>query len=783
MSFAARHVKAPISVALIALGAVNTLQVASAQQADAASSGQIEEIVVTATQRSEKLKNVPASISVLGGRDLEERHIVDYDDIARSVPGVSFVAHGGTGEEDIEIRGIGSTNGSSTVGVYIDNIPIITTIGHNGIIQPKFLDLNRVEVLRGPQGTLFGASSEGGTIRLITNQPDLENYFGSLKADLSGTDHGGVNYDGQAIVNVPVVPGKFALRGAFEYGDDSGWVDHYNSAGVLDKPGVNDERNEVARITGKFQPSDDLTVTPAVFFQRIKDADSPAFVSSLGLYKTNQALAEPVRDTMFIPSLTINKDLGFAMLTSVTSYYWRQNSRQSDGTFFNSGAVAQDVLDPVFPQHKQENDTILANIVSPVYATQTYNTETQEVRLASPSKEDSGLPFSWVVGLYYQDQASTHRDYEPAPGFSAAFEKIYGVNINQSYLGSPDDPHLWDGDLMWQTSERNDARQYAAFGQVDFDVTAKFHGSAGLRYTYARESFTQLGYGYFDAGNAGTLGIPYSQNAHFYAATPKFSATYDISEDTTAYATAAKGFRLGGATTPNENTLCLQGFKVLGINDPPRTYGPDKLWSYEAGAKSSLLNKTLSVSGDAYYIQWTQIQQSISIPICGGSLNTNVGDAEAYGGEMEVRYKPTEIPGLTIGANGGVEHAVITSTINAKTAAVGQKVLFTPDWSASISADYTWPLTAEILAFVRGDYNWIGRAHGSFRQSDPNFSNPQYGVINASVGVDVDALQVALYAKNLTNDQTIIQKPHDNGIIKGYTVRPLTVGMTVSKQF
>jgi outer membrane receptor protein involved in Fe transport len=750
--------------------------------ADAANS-QIEEVVVTATRRSEKLKDVPASISVLSGADIEAKHILSYDDIARSVPGVSFVAHGGTGQEDIEVRGIGSTTGNSTVGVYIDDIPIITTIGHNGIVQPKFLDLNRVEVLRGPQGTLFGASSEGGTIRLITNQPDLESFSGSVKMDLSGTDHGGVNYDGQAIINVPIVPGKFAIRGAFEYGDDSGWIDHYNLSGNLDKTGVNDERNEVARITGRLQPSDDLTLTPALYFQRIKDADSPAFVESLGLFKENQRIAEPVRDTMFIPSLTINKDLGFATLTSVTSYFWRQNARQSDGTYFNSGAVAEYVLDPVFPQYKKQNDTILANIISPVRFNQTYNTETQEIRLASPSKADSGLPFSWVVGLYYQDQASTHRDYEPAPGFSAAFEKIYGVDINQSYLGSPTDPHLWDGDLMWMTSERNSQRQYAAFGQFDFDVTPQLHGSAGIRYTYARESFTQLGAGYFDLGNAGTLGVPYSQNARFYAPTPKFSVTYDFSDTTTAYATAAKGFRLGGATTPNDNDLCLQGFKLLGINDPPKTYGPDKLWSYEAGAKSLLLDKQLSVSGDAYFIQWTQIQQSVSIPICGGALNTNVGDAEAYGGELEVQYKPAEIPGLTLGMNAGVEHATITSTINASTAAVGQKVLFTPDWTASFSADYTWKLQGDMFAFVRGVYNWVGRSHGSFYQGDPNYSDPQYGVLDGSVGVDFDLWEISLYGKNITNDQTIIQSPHDNGTIKGYTVRPLTVGMTVSRQF
>ena len=771
------------STALIALLLGSAAQAADGDQAPPPSSGQIETVTVTAQKRTQDLKDVPVSVSVLGGAELADHHIVDYEDISREVPGVSFVSHGGTGQDNIEIRGVSSTVGSSTVGIYIDDVPIITANGYDGAVQPKLLDIDRVEVLRGPQGTLYGASSEGGTIRFLTNQPNLDDYSTSLISDISGTAHGGFNYDQQGVQNVPIVPGIFAVRVAAEYGDNSGWISNYGLDGHLNKTDVNDERNIVFRLTGKYQPSDDLTITPAIFAQRIKDSDSPNFIPALGLYNQDKLVDEPIRDTMFIPSLTIKKNLGFADLTSISSYFWRQDSRQADGTFFNSAALAQFFLDPAYPQFQHQNDTILANAPSPVKFTDTFNTETQEFRLSSRPKSENSLPISWVAGLYYSNQSWTHRDYEPIDNFSQDFQSIYGFDINQSVLGVPGQPNIWNNNVVWFVSDRNDVRQYAAFGQVDYDILPSLPGSAGIRYVYARESFTESGGGFFDAGNAGTTGTPYSQNARFYAPTPKFSLTYDITDSTTAYATIAKGFRLGGATTPNDNAACLAGFQTLGINGAPTTYGPDQLWSYEAGTKALLMNKTLSINADGYYIDWQKIQQTITIPICGGAFNSNVGDAEAYGAELEVRYKPPVAPGLTLGLNATGEHAVITSTVNASTAAVGDKVLYTPDWTATVNANYDWQISDKLGAFIRADYDWVGRSHGSFQRTDPNFNNQQYAVLNASVGIDTGSLQISLYAKNLANDQTIIQRPQINSVIEAYTVRPLTVGLTIAKQF
>ena len=780
----------------------------TAQTTTRTSSGQLEQIVVTANKRTEEAKDVPIAISVVGGTELEEHHVVDYDDVTRSMPGISFGAGGGFGQTNIEIRGISSTTGSATVGIYLDDVPITTRNTYDGAEQPKLLDIERVEVLRGPQGTLYGASSEGGTIKFITNQPDLTQFSASIVSELSGTEHGSVNYEEQGVVNYPVVDDMFALRAAIEYGDNSGWIDRYAAEdtflnngssvllgkGPLTTPGVNDEREFAFRLTGKYQVDPDLVITPSIFIQRVKDSDGNDFYPLIGLYQQTAGVTQFDRDTVFLPSVTINDNLGFANLTSVTSYYWRQNSRQTDGTFYNDTIFATVFLDNDFPQHQAQNDALIGTLPSPVTYQTTYGTMTQEIRLTSPPPSPGGLPFKWVAGLYYSNQWDTHRDYEISPGLQAAFQSIYGVPIGiadstlpnnpATYIpiDSPTNPNLYANDLIYFAASRYDERQYAAFGQIDFDIMPTLHGSAGLRYDYARVSYTNVGGGFYDLGNIS----PYSQNSKFYPLTPRFSLTYDLSDTSSIYATAAKGFRLGGPTGPTPvgpNNSCTQDYIDNGITNPPTSYDPDKLWSYELGTKALMFSNTLSVNAAVYYIDWEGIQQTIDLPICGFNFTSNVGNAESYGFESEVLYKPPFVPGLIVGLTGGGERAYIVSTNNPNTAAVGENVLNTPSWTLTLKGDYNWDIRPDITAFIRSDYDVVGQSNGSFKITDPNFHDPAYGVLNASLGLDFGSVQVSLFAKNMLDNQTIIQRPQINTVITGYTVRPMTAGLNVAAQF
>jgi len=242
----------------------------------------LEEIVVTAQKRKENLQKIPISVTALSAAQLQKEHIRDYDDLSRAVPGLSFGAGGSEGLTNIEIRGVSSTSGSATVGLYLDDVSITTKNFYDGAAQPKLFDIDRIEVLRGPQGTLYGASSLGGTIRFVTPQPDMTRFFGNVSQDVSGTFHGGLNYIDTAVVNLPIIPEKLALRASIGYSRDSGWIDQYpaldaTSAGSPLRNGVNHEEAFSTRLTVKWIANDDLTVTPSVFYQKDSTGDNSAF--------------------------------------------------------------------------------------------------------------------------------------------------------------------------------------------------------------------------------------------------------------------------------------------------------------------------------------------------------------------------------------------------------------------------------------------------------------------------------------------------------------------------
>jgi iron complex outermembrane receptor protein len=764
----------------------------------------LDEVVVTARKREENLRDVPLSIGVLDGAAIDNLHVQDMEDITRILPGISFASHqngpAGQGQDNITIRGISSTVGNPTVGIYLDEIPLIALTGYEGQIEPRPVDISRVEVLRGPQGTLYGASSEAGTVRFVTPDADTQSFSSRFREDVSYTKHGSINYDTQGVVNLPVIDGVFGLRVSAEYGSDSGYINNYalegslsastDYAGALVRSGTNSDTNTAIRIKGLWNITDNVSITPAMLYQRYAAGDNATFIPAVGEYEQFNQVTGSDRDTLIVPSLTLKAGLGFADLTSVTSYVGRSVNRFTDGTYFNSAAISEFYLDgattPPYTNHEYGNDYILGNLPSPVDFTDHFNTWTQEIRLASPADQQF---VHWVAGVYANDQQVDHLDSEPINGISATFQNIYGYGINADPILNPSlgtttpNANFWTHDVVWQVFDHNDTTQYAVFGQVDIDVLPNLHLGLGDRYVKATEKFAETGFGFFEFGNDGTNGSVYSQKASFSTSTPKFTLTYDINAQATVYASAGKGFRLGGATTPNTNAACVAGLQQLGDASAPMTYGPDHLWSYEFGTKSLLFQKTLSVNAAVYYIDWTAIQQSIVIPICGGQFNANVGDAKAIGAELEVRYKPSFVPGLVLSTNFGGEHAYISSTINASTAAVGQDVLYTPDFTASVLADYGFPINGHLNGFVRGDYEYTGKSFGSFQVTSSQYINPAYDVVNMNVGVAFDRYEVALYAKNLFDDRTVLQSPQINSVIQGYSLRPQTIGMTFQAKF
>ncbi|MEI9985749.1 MAG: TonB-dependent receptor [Aliidongia sp.] len=564
----------------------------------AKNSSQIEEITVTAEKRTEDVRDVPASISVLSGADIEAQHITDITDLTRSVPDLSFSGNAGQGPglSNLEIRGISSAAGSATVGVYLDDVSMTTrNLYTDGSAEPLFFDVARIEVLRGPQGTLYGASSMGGTIKFVTNQPDLDSWGGSVYSTVSGTDHGGVNFTQNGVLNVPIIKGELALRIGAEFINNDGYIDQVSpSTGAVIAPGINTEHGQALHLSLKWQPDPSLTVTPALWYQRVSTGDIDNSYLNLPLDETAKLVREPGNDRLLVPSVTVNKDLGFADVTSVTSYFYRNFDRTQDATTSDVPYLASQIPNPALA-------AVVAGLPAAAYLNTTVRQYSEELRIASKPYDPNGtgLPITWVAGLYYADEHTTTSDTEPVIGINAAFAS-FGENVNNPNDIAYGYPGDFPGESSYISNRRYDTRQYAVFGEGNYYLSPTLRVTAGLRYLYARDNLNRVG----DAWYVGGLTLD-SSTERSYAATPKFAVTWDVTPDETLYANAAKGFRLGGPNRPvpidGETIADLQ---TLHLAAAPANYAPDSLWNYEIGSKSRFFDNRLSVDVTGFYIDW-----------------------------------------------------------------------------------------------------------------------------------------------------------------------------------
>jgi outer membrane receptor protein involved in Fe transport len=831
-----RRINSPLAAQILGVAAIAAPLTVGAATSDVATGvdgesapNELQEIIVTAQKRTEDIKNIPFSVSAISGAELAEHHVADYDDITRTVPGIGFQAGPGPGLDNIEIRGVSSTSGSATVGIYIDEVSVtVSNSLYDGAVQAKLFDLERIEVLRGPQGTLYGASSMGGTIRFITKQPDLNSFSATVSTDLSGTHHGGFNNDEYGILNIPVIDDVFALRIGVDLANESGYIDHYiptpsgagpdgsilepgtnDSTGVRGERGVNDVRTQVFRVVGKYAAPDDWTITPAYLWQRVATSDTNIFYPDIGLYDQDKRVAEPYTDDLNLPSLTVTKSFGWAELTSVTSYFKRDFRRTTDGTLYNSNIFANSYVvgglssatnpptPPATAQQIYETQTVLGFLASPAGYDARTEQFSQELRLSSKSTSIAGVGTNWTAGLYFANQRRRFLDDEYIPGLQTTFQNIYGYGIYtpQSVVGpsyyaatAAYPAESFANDLIYYGHLYPKQKQIAPFVDVGFEITPSLKGTVGVRYVSAKSTE------FVNSGGFYSYGLPatYNVNENFSATTPKFSLDYALNASSNLYATIAKGFRLGGPTgpvpayepngpPPATPGTCDTDYRTFGLTGAPDEYQSDSLWSYELGSKGRYLDNRLSINAAVYAINWTAIQQTINLPTCGFNFTTNVGDAKIYGSELEVRALVT--PNMTLSLNAGSTHAYITS-VSAEGSGIvypGEWVLNVPLYTVTPSFDYDAPVDDRMSVFVRGDFPYTGRSRGYFDSSGlPHVFQPGYGIVNMSVGFKREKLSVSLYVKNLLNWKNIIQYPSVNSVQEGYTVRPATFGITAT---
>jgi len=793
-----RFIQSASRLAFAFLGASLATRAISAEETAPATAGQpgaatLEEIVVTSQRREEKLQDVPISISAYTQESLDLQGVRNIDDIARLTPGVSFTRTDQRNGQasNIAIRGISSSAGASTTGIYIDDTPIqIRTLGYSSFNPyPQVFDLERVEILRGPQGTLFGAGSEGGTVRFITPQPSLTRTSSYARSQFDYTQDGGPSYELGAAFGAPIVDGKLGFRVSAWYRRDSGWVDRVDWNRATLQPTTtltsnsNSQNTVAVRAALTFAPTDDLSLTPSVFYQDSRLHDTPFFWESLsnpdnGTFDNGNAIATPSSDRFYLPALKIEWQLGPMSLVSTTAYFNRKNRQINDYSAFEAGLWAGD---PYFPP----------GFNAPTFQQNQQSNLTQELRLQS-SNPDARI--NWVMGGFYSHARQTAEQLVQDTFLPNLFQQVTGVPFQAAFgQGLVNGLYTFVADPIISRDE-----QIALFGQADVKLTDHLTLTAGLRGSKTKvEANAQyrgpvVGPPVSDAGSQSEKPV-----------TPKGGLTYKFDGDNMVYATAAKGFRIGGYN-PKVGLPCGPQLAGLGLFDPtgapaaPKLFNSDSVWSYEVGSKNTLFEHRLQLSSSVYYIDWKNIQQLIALNSCGFQFVTNVGAANSRGFDLQAQAQLTN--DLSLGLAIGYTDAKYDQTVKAGPAATsnlvtsGDRIAGSP-WNGDVSAQYNFKLARTYDGYARLDYQYQSRQNDLTAANDPAngtynpvniFIQPQTSLLSARVGARWSGMDLSIFGNNLLNSDTILAQTASLGsptLYQRATFRPRTFGVTAMYRY
>jgi outer membrane receptor protein involved in Fe transport len=749
------------------------------------SSDEIEVVKVTAQKRKEDPAKVAMSISAVTGAQLQAEHIRDITDLTRAVPNISFTAASGNGgagpgTSNIEIRGISSTAGAATVGVYLGDTPV--TVGNvytMGNVEPKFFDIDRVEVLRGPQATLYGASSMGGTIKFVPNEPDLKEREFTTYTEASNTKGGSANYAANIVANLPLIPDELALRIGVQAQHTGGYIDQVDGGGAVLANNINKISDQELRAALKWKPTRALTITPSVYWQRIDAKDIAAFNLELPLYQAQKQIREPSKDTLLSPSVTINWDLGPFDLTSATSYFERKFDRTQNGSAYNSYSLST-FLTSTADGGKAPPELIeaIAGLPSAVYLNNQVRQVSQEFRLASRPYDAAVSPWTWLAGTYFSRQHTNVVENDPIFGVTDLF-KQFGFDIADPELLPDARPGQFPNDNSFAGAFHYREKQTSIFGEINYYFVPTVHATVGARYLKADTTLEQRNGNYL-AGAGNNSGAATSSHAF----TPKYALTWEVSPTNTVYTSIAKGFRLGGNNIFVPPTTCGPDLEANGLEAGPPDYKPDSLWSYEVGSKSRFLNNRLSINADVFYVKWKNIQQGVYLPTCAYTYNANAGDATSKGFEFDIKAKP--IPGLTLSASGGYVKAELSNDQGIENGVVGAvagaQIQGVPKYNAAINAVYNFSAWDK-PAFVMAGMQWVGSSKGSLDPEQTDHDRPSYHTTDFSAGMTFDRYAFSVFVKNAFDTDTIIQHPQVASIVQGYRLAPRSIGVTLATKF
>ena len=673
-------------------------------------------IIVTAQKRTQVLIDVPQSVTVVPGATLEQQHATSFQDYLKLVPGLD-VNQSRPGEGRLILRGINTGGVASTVGIYVDETPFGSSSGlvNGAVLAGDFdtFDLSRIEVLRGPQGTLYGASSLSGVLRFVTNAPSTAAFELRGRAGVEAVKGGDLGYNADAVVNVPLGP-TIAFRASGNYRKDAGFIDSIGTGGSDVAKNINGDRSYGGRASLLFKPSDAASIRLSAIAQNI-DANAPSVIEA------DPVTLRPLHgltQSQFVPQFsnlhyrvyngTGGFDLGFASLTASTSYATQKQHERIDFTFALSPFLRAALKLPP-NEFFEAQDTNL-------------NKFTQEIRLSSQSHL-----LDWLVGGYYTNEKGL---------------------IDQSFVA------VTPGTLtplalpftLGTANVTSKYRELAGFADATFHFGPQFDLELGGRYSHNRQSAHEMTNGVLAGGAPKDFPIARSsENVFTYSLAPKFKPN----KNTSIYARVAKGFRPGG---PN---VLPAGVTIP--PDVPRIFHSDSVISYEAGVKAQSADQRFSIDAAAFHINWKNIQ--LFTVVSGFGVNANGSSAKSDGFEFTAAARP--IAGLTLSANGAYTDARLTgSTPMSVGGRDGDQLPFTPKFTLSLNGDYGWHVGPRTRAHVGASWRHVSgqtagydidfvTAHGRQRHV------PSYNVVDLNAGVDLGRFDIEAYVKNLGNSHGI----------------------------
>jgi iron complex outermembrane recepter protein len=762
-------------------GAASAQDEVKADEADS-----IATIVVTARKRGDELlQDVPQSILAFSSEQVENFGFQGLDDYVRLVPSLSFIDQG-PGQSKLVLRGIttGFTRQTAiqegeTAGLYIDDTPI-TVNGQN----PDFglYDVERIEVLRGPQGTLYGASSMAGNIRIITKQPDATKVEGSVSTSASNTVDGDVNYGIDGVINLPLIQDVLALRMVGYHRYDDGFIDNVAPQGPLGLfdgniqnidalEGTAGRRNNAnwqelhgGKLALKYFATENLSIGANLIWQesmlgsRFNTNEAPASPIPLGEYEQYRLVEEKVPDESRIANLTVTYDLGWGEFVSSTSSSTRTINALSDLSLLVHNNFSATGSRPRLPAG-------VRTPVSPVTNLSEVDDIVEEARLSGRAFDGR---LNWVGGVFYSTRDRIYNQVLSSPGF----EELARQRDPTFALANFGSRNLGD------FNQRVEVDQQAVFGEVSFDITPALSLTGGLRWFDTEVTTSNLFKGVFQGGISENRSVSSESDVN-----PKFSMSYRLGDDALMFATASKGYRVGGANNPIPPTpACLADLATLGLTEGPQGFDSDTVWNYELGSKNSFLDNRMTVNVTAFHIDWSDIQTN-KILGCGFTFTQNAGEATSDGAELEITLQPSRSFFMTLG--GSYTDAKLKGDVPNFGARDGDNMPYLPKVSVSGMAQYSFPLAEDTDGFVSFSASYVGEMYSGFEER--GIRHPSYDLGNLRFGIDRDRWKVSLFVENLWDERAatfimpnVLRYPAGTETNR---VRPRTYGLEVKVDF